>query len=99
MCSRLISRVKSLLTDDNLNVITEDGQIDPDVWAIGDAAIIKTAVLPATAQGRHPCPITRPWVKGFSLTDSHTTSGQSEGQVYGKEAEQNRQRSRAYQTV
>ena len=25
--------------------------MDPDVWAIGDAAIIKTAVLPATAQG------------------------------------------------
>lgn len=29
----------------------EDGKVDPDVWAIGDAAIIKTAVLPATAQG------------------------------------------------
>ncbi|KAG8216138.1 NDE1, mitochondrial external NADH dehydrogenase [Butyriboletus roseoflavus] len=43
-------RSQSLLTDDNLNVITKDGQIDPDVWAIGDAAIIKTAVLPATAQ-------------------------------------------------
>ena len=51
MCSRLTLRVKSLLTDDNLNVIAKDGQIDPDVWAIGDAAIIKTAVLPATAQG------------------------------------------------
>jgi len=43
-------RSNSLLTSDNLNVITKDGQIDPDVWAIGDAAIIKTAVLPATAQ-------------------------------------------------
>ncbi|KAF9224927.1 NDE1, mitochondrial external NADH dehydrogenase [Gyrodon lividus] len=43
-------KTQSLFTDANLNVIMKDGQIDPDVWAIGDAAIIKTAVLPATAQ-------------------------------------------------
>ncbi|KAF8452645.1 NDE1, mitochondrial external NADH dehydrogenase [Boletus edulis BED1] len=43
-------RSQSLLTDNNLNVLTKDGQIDPDVWAIGDAAITKTAELPATAQ-------------------------------------------------
>ncbi|KAG6380296.1 NDE1, mitochondrial external NADH dehydrogenase [Boletus reticuloceps] len=43
-------RSQGLLTDNNLNVITKDGQIDPDVWAIGDAAITKTAELPATAQ-------------------------------------------------
>ncbi|KAG9308297.1 NDE1, mitochondrial external NADH dehydrogenase [Chiua virens] len=43
-------RSQSLLTNEHLNVITKDGRIDPDVWAIGDAAIIKTAVLPATAQ-------------------------------------------------
>ncbi|KAF8843478.1 NDE1, mitochondrial external NADH dehydrogenase [Paxillus ammoniavirescens] len=43
-------KTQSLITDANLNVIMKDGQIDPDVWAIGDAAIIKTAVLPATAQ-------------------------------------------------
>ena len=28
-----------------------DGTIDPDVWAIGDAAIIQDQLLPATAQG------------------------------------------------
>ena len=77
----------------------KDGQIDPDVWAIGDAAIIKTAVLPATAQGRHPCPITRPWVAGYSHADSHMTSCQSKGQVRGEEAEQDRQRSSPCETV
>lgn len=89
--------MKSLLTDDNLNVITKDGQIDPDVWAIGDAAIIKTAVLPATAQGRYLYPRAHGlWV---SLTDSHTTSGQSKGQVHGEKIEQNHQRSRTYEAV
>lgn len=43
-------KTQSLLTNKHLNVIMEDGKVDPDVWAIGDAAIIKTAVLPATAQ-------------------------------------------------
>jgi len=43
-------KTQSLLTDSQLNIITADGQPDPDVWAIGDAAIIKDAVLPATAQ-------------------------------------------------
>ena len=57
--------MKSLLTDDNLNVITKDGKIDPDVWAIGDAAIIKTAVLPATAQGRYPFSNHAPMGYGF----------------------------------
>lgn len=45
----------SLLTDDNLHVVRKDkeGHITPneDVWAIGDAAVIDGAVLPATAQG------------------------------------------------
>lgn len=35
----------------NLNILKEDGNSDPDVWAIGDAAIIENQVLPATAQG------------------------------------------------
>ncbi|KAG6334706.1 hypothetical protein ID866_4385 [Astraeus odoratus] len=43
-------KTESLLTDEHLNVIMQDGHVDQDVWAIGDAAIIKTAVLPATAQ-------------------------------------------------
>lgn len=43
-------KTQSLLTDEHLNVITQDGKVDPDVWAIGDAAIIKTDILPATAQ-------------------------------------------------
>ena len=29
----------------------KDGQVNPDVWAIGDAAKIEDAPLPATAQG------------------------------------------------
>ena len=40
------------MTNDHLNVIMEDGKPNPDVWAIGDAAQIKDAPLPATAQGR-----------------------------------------------
>ncbi|KAH7909184.1 FAD/NAD(P)-binding domain-containing protein [Hygrophoropsis aurantiaca] len=43
-------KTQSLYTDEQLNVLTNDGQPDPDVWAIGDSAIIKAAVLPATAQ-------------------------------------------------
>ncbi|KAL4072246.1 NDE1, mitochondrial external NADH dehydrogenase [Scleroderma citrinum] len=43
-------KTQGLLTNEHLNVIMENGNVDPDVWAIGDAAIIKTAVLPATAQ-------------------------------------------------
>lgn len=41
---------KSLITDDHLNVIMRDGSRNPDVWAIGDAAKIEDAPLPATAQ-------------------------------------------------
>ncbi|KDR77247.1 hypothetical protein GALMADRAFT_246553 [Galerina marginata CBS 339.88] len=40
----------SLITNDHLNVIMEDGKPNPDVWAIGDAARIDDAPLPATAQ-------------------------------------------------
>ncbi|KAJ3553506.1 hypothetical protein NP233_g12626 [Leucocoprinus birnbaumii] len=42
---------KSLYTDDQLNVIMNDtNQPNEDVWAIGDAAIVEGAPLPATAQ-------------------------------------------------
>ncbi|OBZ66693.1 putative NADH dehydrogenase [Grifola frondosa] len=42
---------RCLITDDNLNVVMkETGAPDPDVWAIGDASLIKGAPLPATAQ-------------------------------------------------
>ena len=89
----------SLLTDDNLNVITKDG-IDPDVWAVGDAAIIKTAVLPATAQGRYPCPQSPAHgLRVMTFTDCHMTSCQSEGQIRGEEAEQDYQRPRAYKAI
>ncbi|KZT04901.1 FAD/NAD(P)-binding domain-containing protein [Laetiporus sulphureus 93-53] len=45
------TRTGSLLTDEHLNVLMKDsGKPDPDVWAIGDAAIIKGQPLPATAQ-------------------------------------------------
>ena len=29
----------------------EDGNVNPDVWALGDAAVIEETRLPATAQG------------------------------------------------
>jgi hypothetical protein len=44
---------RSIMTDEHLNIIREDGTPDPDVWAIGDASQIENARLPATAQGRH----------------------------------------------
>nr|GAT48769.1 FAD/NAD(P)-binding domain-containing protein [Mycena chlorophos] len=45
------ARTKSLLTNDHLNVVkSATGEVDPDVWAIGDCAQIDGAVLPATAQ-------------------------------------------------
>ncbi|KAF8651515.1 hypothetical protein AX16_004711 [Volvariella volvacea WC 439] len=44
------SKTSSLITNDHLNVIMEDGNPNPDVWAIGDAARIDTVPLPATAQ-------------------------------------------------
>eukprot|EP00919_Chromeraceae_sp_WS-2016_P041425 GHVR01098698.1.p1 GENE.GHVR01098698.1~~GHVR01098698.1.p1 ORF type:complete len:294 (-),score=31.92 GHVR01098698.1:238-1119(-) len=45
-------KTQGLFTDEQLNVLTNDGKPDPDVWAIGDSAIIKSAMLPATAQGQ-----------------------------------------------
>jgi NADH dehydrogenase FAD-containing subunit len=41
----------SLVTDEYLNVQRNDGSIDKRVWAIGDAAMIDSNPLPATAQG------------------------------------------------
>ncbi|KAI0922922.1 hypothetical protein AcW1_002560 [Taiwanofungus camphoratus] len=44
-------KTSSLITDDNLNIVLkETGKPDPDVWAIGDAAMIRGTPLPATAQ-------------------------------------------------
>ncbi|OJA16568.1 hypothetical protein AZE42_03842 [Rhizopogon vesiculosus] len=43
-------KTHSLFTDQNLNVIRKEGHVDPDIWAIGDAANIKGQLLPATAQ-------------------------------------------------
>ncbi|KAF5325211.1 hypothetical protein D9619_009736 [Psilocybe cf. subviscida] len=40
----------SIITDEHLNVIMTDGKPNPDVWAIGDAAVIPDQPLPATAQ-------------------------------------------------
>ena len=42
----------TLMTDDHLNVLSNDGIPDPNVWAIGDAAMIDGTPLPATAQGK-----------------------------------------------
>ncbi|KAH8112294.1 FAD/NAD-binding domain-containing protein [Phellopilus nigrolimitatus] len=44
------AKTGSLLTDENLRVVRTDGKSSEDVWAIGDAAIIKSDLLPATAQ-------------------------------------------------
>ncbi|KZT39017.1 FAD/NAD(P)-binding domain-containing protein [Sistotremastrum suecicum HHB10207 ss-3] len=43
-------KTQSVLTDEHLNILNEDGSPNPSVWAIGDAAVIKGNVLPATAQ-------------------------------------------------
>ncbi|KAL0946228.1 hypothetical protein HGRIS_012487 [Hohenbuehelia grisea] len=43
-------KTNSVITDEHLNVITKGGDIDASVWAIGDAAKIESAPLPATAQ-------------------------------------------------
>jgi len=44
------AKTGSLLTDENLHVIRKDGSIDQNMWAIGDAAVTKDDLLPATAQ-------------------------------------------------
>jgi len=44
------SKTSSLITNDHLNVIMNDGKPNPDIWAIGDAATIEDSPLPATAQ-------------------------------------------------
>jgi len=40
-----------MITNNHLNVLMENGRPNPDVWAIGDAATVEDARLPATAQG------------------------------------------------
>ncbi len=35
-----------------MNVINEDGSFNPDVWALGDVAVLEDLRLPATAQGK-----------------------------------------------
>ncbi|THG99484.1 hypothetical protein EW026_g2869 [Hermanssonia centrifuga] len=44
-------KTNSVIVDPHCNVIMKDGQPNPDVFAIGDAAIMKDNILPATAQG------------------------------------------------
>lgn len=41
----------SLIVNDQLNIVMEDGIVNHDVWALGDAAVIEETRLPATAQG------------------------------------------------
>ncbi|KJA25263.1 hypothetical protein HYPSUDRAFT_64846 [Hypholoma sublateritium FD-334 SS-4] len=43
-------KTSSLITDENLNVITENKLPNPDVWAVGDAAQIFDMPLPSTSQ-------------------------------------------------
>jgi hypothetical protein len=77
-----------LITNDHLNVIMNDGKPNPDVWAIGDAAKIEDAPLPATSQGQyiiiHDGLIKRPWLKTFIATSCKPTS-----EISCQEIEQN----------
>jgi hypothetical protein len=41
------------MTTEHLNIIMDDGTVNPDVWAIGDASSIEGNSLPATAQGTY----------------------------------------------
>ncbi|ESK97028.1 hypothetical protein Moror_6385 [Moniliophthora roreri MCA 2997] len=41
---------RSIITNEHLNVLKEDGTPDTEVWAIGDAACIENVFMPATAQ-------------------------------------------------
>ncbi|KAI0088253.1 FAD/NAD(P)-binding domain-containing protein [Irpex rosettiformis] len=43
-------KTSSLITDAQCRVIGNDGKVNPDVYAIGDAAMIQDTPLPATAQ-------------------------------------------------
>lgn len=67
--AHLTDRVpNSILTDEHLNVLMKDtGTPNPDVWAIGDAAIIKGNPLPATAQGELPSPVHARWPGGADV--------------------------------
>ena len=44
----------SLIVNNHLNMVMEDGSVNPDVWVLGDAAVIEEMRLPATAQGGLP---------------------------------------------
>ncbi|TFY82516.1 hypothetical protein EWM64_g1499 [Hericium alpestre] len=45
------AKTGSFVTDDHLNLLRADGTVDPNVWAIGDAAQVNDSIiLPATAQ-------------------------------------------------
>ena len=70
----------SLLTDERLNILKDDGSSDPDVWAIGDAAMTASQPLPATAQGA----IRLVLVQTISM---NVSSRKPEGSLPGSQAE------------
>lgn len=43
-------KTSSLITTDHLNLTMKNGEVNPDVWVIGDAGTVESAPLPATAQ-------------------------------------------------
>ncbi|PPR03369.1 hypothetical protein CVT24_012494 [Panaeolus cyanescens] len=43
-------KTSSLIVNDNLNVVMDDGKVNPDVFALGDSASMDGQPLPATAQ-------------------------------------------------
>ena len=62
-------------------MITKDGGTpDPDVWAIGDAAVMQDQRLPATAQGQP----SRPTVSCETLTNSETAVANQKAKYIAK---------------
>ncbi|KAF9045570.1 NDE1, mitochondrial external NADH dehydrogenase [Panaeolus papilionaceus] len=43
-------KTSSLIVNDNLNIVMENGQVNPDVFALGDSTSMDSQPLPATAQ-------------------------------------------------
>lgn len=61
----------------------DNGQVNPDVYAIGDAAMIKGEPLPATAQGSPPQLLRDTILTTFP----DRTSRESKGKIRYEEAE------------
>lgn len=85
--------ISSLFTDDNLNILRADGTPDPDVWGIGDAAMVEGLALPATAQGalRSSFVLEIKAELTLFIWSLWACSGKSESHVSSQETEHHRQ--------